>query len=118
MDSSELRRRFCIPPTDTKYPPTVAWHQLGLRATPLDALALVFLLGFRQLTRIRDLVPVIFYDWPISGKNSAVSWGRHVLGPREFLSPRSRVFSTEMNSTWSQLNVGSGFLENDLWKVK
>ena len=32
--------------------------------------------------------------------------------------PAGVVFSTEMHSTWSQLNVGSGFLENDLWKVK
>ena len=32
--------------------------------------------------------------------------------------PLATVFSTKMDSTWSQLNVASGFLENDLWKVK
>ena len=30
----------------------------------------------------------------------------------------STVFSTEINSTGSQLNVSSGFLENYLWKAK
>ena len=75
-----------------------------------------------EFSKIRMLGEATMAGYLASGTDLVLSGGlinskREIFNPRLILDtshPVGVVFSTEMSGTRSQLNVGSGFLENDL----